>query len=181
MAASAAPVVIALMGLPGSGKTTLAEALAPQLSARTVSRDTVRAAMFRPCSYTDAEKEAAFAAVLRAVAVNCGLGCPTIVDGMPFSREGELEAVSETSEEHGGRAIAVFCSIPVEQAQRRIRCQRPASEPVAEDRDGDLVLEVARRFRALPTDTLELDATRPVDELSAAVLRQIDALPQRAP
>ena len=171
----AAPLVIALMGLPGSGKTTLAEALAPRMSARIVSRDAVRAAMFRPCSFSDAEKAAAFTAVLRAVAVNCELGCSTIVDGMPFSREGELEAVSEASEEHGSRTLPVFCSISIEQAQRRVGRDRRESEQVAGDRDGELVLEVAQRFRPLPTGTLELDATRPIEELTQAVLRAVAA------
>ena len=173
MEAPAAPVVLALMGLPGSGKTTLAEALAPDIPARTVSRDTVRAALFRPCSFTDAEKEAAFRAVVLAVAVNCELGHSTIVDGMPFSRAGEFEAVSKASELHGCRAIPVFCSVSIEEAQRRIRHQAEAPEPIAEDRDDQLVTEVAARFRRLPESTVELDATRPVEELVQAVLESI--------
>ena len=163
------------MGLPGAGKTTLAEALAPRIPARTVSRDTIRAAMFRPCSFSDREKAAAFEAVLQAVTVNCRLGHSTIVDGMPFSREGELEAVSRASLSLGCRAVAVFCSISIEEARRRVESQKEASEPVAEDRDARLVSEVAGRFRPLPQGTLELDATRPVHELAEAVLDRIES------
>jgi hypothetical protein len=36
-----------------------------------------------------------------------------------------------------------------------------------------LAREVAERFRSLPEGTLELDATRPVDELAEAVLEWI--------
>ena len=169
----AAPLVIALMGLPGSGKTTLAEALAPRVPARTVSRDGLRAAMFRPCSFSDTEKVAAFEAVLAAVCANCRLGHSTIVDGMPFSREGELEAVTRATRAAGGHALAVLCSISVEEAQRRLARQRDASEPMAEDRDPELVREVAERFRTAPRGTLELDATRPVDELADAVLEWV--------
>ena len=169
MEASAAPVVIVLMGLPGSGKTTLAKALAPKIHARIVSRDAVRAAMFHPCSYTDAEKVAAFRAVVDAVGVNCRLGRSSIADA-PFSRVGEFEAVSWACEEHGGRAVPVLCSISIEQAQQRIRQQ---SDSIAFDRDDELVLEVAGRFRALPPGTVELDATRPVDEIVQAVVRLI--------
>ncbi len=182
----AASVVVALMGLPGSGKTTLARALAPRIPARTVSRDSVRAAMFRPCSFTDVEKAAAFEAVLRAVAANCDLGHSTIVDGMPFSRVGEFEALSEASEEHGSRAIPVFCAVSVEEAQGRIRARREASDQLAEeatadDRNEQLVLEVARRFRSLPESTLELDATRPADELAQAVLGHLGEVATRPP
>jgi predicted kinase len=177
--APAAPVVVALMGLPGSGKTTLAEALAPRVPARTVSRDTVRAAMFRPCSFTDAEKAAAFDALLRAVTVNCELGCSTIVDGMPFSRTGELEAVSQASAEHRCSTVPVLCSISIEEAQRRIHHQREASEPMAEDRDAGLVVEVALRFRSPPEGSVEVDATRPVEELAETVLGHIDEMRAR--
>jgi predicted kinase len=170
--APATPVVVALMGLPGAGKTTLAEALAPRIPARIVSRDDLRAAMFRPCSFTAAEKSAAFEAVLRAVAVNCELGHSTIVDGMPFSREGELEAIRAAGR-RGCRTIPVLCSVSVEEAQHRVRRQSEAAEPPAEDRDDQLVSEVAERFRPLPEGTLELDATRPVNELVRAVLREI--------
>ena len=166
-----APVVVALMGLPGAGKTTLAEALAPRVGARIVSRDSVRAAMFRPCSFGRLEKAAAFEAVLAAVAVNCELGHPTIVDGMPFSREGELEAVSRASAAAGSPTLAVLCSVTIEEAQRRVARGHEASE--AADRDPALVAQAAERFRAPPRGTLELDATRPVGELAEAVAERI--------
>ena len=158
------------MGLPGSGKTTLAAALAPRIPARIVSRDAVRAAMFRPCSFSDGEKAAAFDAVLHALTVNCRLGHSTVVDGMPFSREGEFEAVSRAAGAAGCRAVPVLCALSIDEAERRIRSQDDASAPAAADRDPELVREVAERFRPPPKGTLELDATRPVDELTEAVL-----------
>lgn len=129
--------------------------------------------MFRPCSFTDREKAAAFEAVVHAVTVNCELGHSTIIDGMPFSREGELEAVAQASRAGGCGTLPVLCSITIEEAQRRIRSQDEASEPTAADRDAGLVAEVAERFRALPKGTLELDATRPVEELTEAVLERL--------
>ena len=161
------------MGLPGSGKTTLAAALAPRIPARVVSRDALRAAMFGPSGSTAPEKAAAFEAVLRAVTVNCGLGHSTVVDGMPFSREGELEAVSNAGLASGCRTVPVLCAVSVEEAQRRIRDQDEWTAPPAEDRGPELAREVAERFRSLPEGTLELDATRPVDELAEAVLEWI--------
>lgn len=172
MNASPAPVVVVLMGIPGSGKSTLAEALAPRMCARIVSRDAVRAAMFKPCSFTETEKAAAFEAVLAAVAANAELGRSTIVDGMPFSHEGELEAVIRVGRESQARTLPVLCSVAVEEAERRLARAGAAGHP-AEDREPQLARAVAERFRPLPGGVLELEATRPVDELVQAVLDRL--------
>ena len=58
------PVVIPLVGLPGAGKTTLADALARAFGLRMVSRDLIRDALFPACRYTPTEQRAAFRAVL---------------------------------------------------------------------------------------------------------------------
>ena len=161
------------MGIPGSGKSTLAEALAPAMGARIVSRDAIRAAMFKPCSFTEREKAAAFEAVLAAVGGNAALGRSTIVDGMPFSREGELEAVIQVGRRSGTRTLPVLCSIAVEEAERRLERAAGGAGHPAEDREPELVRAVAERFRTLPGGVLELDATRPVDELVQAVLDRL--------
>src|SRR5688500_17017782 len=51
--ASAAPppLVVALIGLPGSGKTVVARALEEEFGLHRVCRDEVRRAMFPACSY----------------------------------------------------------------------------------------------------------------------------------
>ena len=172
MDAASPRVVVALMGLPGAGKTTLAEALAPRMPARIVSRDVIRAAMFKPCSFTEAEKAAAFRALVDAVAVNCRLGHSSIVDGMPFSREGELEAVAAAVVQQGCRTLPVLCAVPVEEAMRRVEQQQGHA---ARDRGDERVREVAERFRAIPDGALRLDATRPTGELVQAVLDRIGA------
>src|SRR5512146_211362 len=90
------PVVVALIGLPGAGKSLVARALADQLGLRRVCRDTIRYAMFPSCSYTFAEKRAAFRATLLALEINCLLGESTVIDGVTFSRRADLVRVDTT-------------------------------------------------------------------------------------
>ena len=52
------PLVVALVGLPGAGKSEVASFLARELALRLVSRDAIRAAMFPQCRYSPAEKRA---------------------------------------------------------------------------------------------------------------------------
>ena len=102
------PVVIALMGLPGSGKTTVAERLVGARDLSLVSRDAIRAAMFRPCRYAEQEKQAAYRAVLLAVASCLELGRSCVVEGMPFSRAREVDELRELAQRAGARFMPVL-------------------------------------------------------------------------
>ena len=79
-------LIVALIGLPGAGKSTIARALEQQLDLRRVCRDAIRHAMFPRCDYSFVEKRAAFRTVLLAVEINCLLGDSSVIDGMTFSR-----------------------------------------------------------------------------------------------
>jgi predicted kinase len=156
---------IAIMGIPGAGKTTLAQALAEKIPSRIASRDVIRLALFQPCSFTHEEKLAAFEAMLLAIAANCELGHFTIAEGMPFSRSGEFEAVNEALASLGARAAPLFLDVDPQIASSRIAEQRAASLPMAEDRDTTLAHAVHRRFCPLPPGTHVIDATLPKAEI----------------
>jgi predicted kinase len=170
------PVVIALMGLPGSGKTTLAERLARARDFSVVSRDEIRAAMFRPCRFTEQEKEAAYRALLLAVAACLELGRSCVVDGMPFSRVSEVAEVRKLSHKAGASFLPVFLDCPVEVAQERARRDLAEQSRVSDDRDARLIARVAERFEAPPPDALGLDATAPPEDIAEAILDRLEQL-----
>ena len=165
---------VVLLGLPGAGKTTLAEGLAQRFGARIVSRDAIRGCMFRPCTFTDAEKAAAFSAVISAVTTNCALRALSIVEGMPFSRPGEYEAVAAAAAEHGREAMAILLKIEPAVAAGRIAAQE-SPRPAMADRDTTLPYAVHARFRDPPASALELDATADRLELLNAASERIAA------
>jgi predicted kinase len=164
------------MGLPGAGKTTLARALAAMLGASVVSRDALRLAMFQPCDFNETEKRAAFSAVLTAVDANCELGRVSIVEGMPFSRVGEYEAVAELAARRGRQALAVLLEISPEVAAARIAAQQARGEKMADDRNSELPEIVNKRFRVAPSGALVLDATQAPDVLLGEVLTHLRSL-----
>lgn len=168
------PAVIALMGLPGSGKTTVAEALAVRRAFSLVSRDSIRAAMFLPCRFTEAEKEAAYAAMLRALAACLALGRSCVVEGLPFSRAREVADVRGLAEAAGARFLAVFLDCPVHVAQARARRDAALTGRPPEDRDAETVVRVAARFDPPPPDALRLDATLSPEALADAILEWLD-------
>jgi predicted kinase len=165
---------VVLLGLPGAGKTTLATGLTQRFGARLVSRDEIRCCMFRPCSFTDAEKAAAFSAVIGAVRTNCALGHLSIVEGMPFSRRGEYEAIAAATAAYGRSAMAILLKIDPAVAAERIAAAQPSTQSaIAADRDTTLPFTVHARFREPPASTLELDARADRLELLNAAAEQI--------
>jgi predicted kinase len=173
------PVVIALMGLPGSGKTTVAERVVRARDLSLVSRDAIRAAMFRPCRFTEQEKQAAYRALLLAVAACLELGRSCVVEGMPFSRASEVDELRKLAQRAGARFMPVFLDCPVEVAQARAHRDRLAQGRSPDDRDERLVARVAERFEAPPSDALRLDATTPPELIAKAVLDRLEQLQGR--
>jgi predicted kinase len=163
--------LLVLVGLPGSGKTTLSSWLRSRGEVTVVSRDTIRTAMFQECQYTRAEKAAAFRAMKDAISVSLALGLTVCTDGITFSRRQELDEVVAIGAAAGVRTWVFQCRCPVELAQERVERDRRMSVPDnPADRTAALVSTVAAAFEPLPQSAIELDMTRPVDEIGATVL-----------
>jgi predicted kinase len=152
------PIVVALIGLPGSGKSVIAKALADELDLQRVCRDELRRAMFPHCSYSYAEKRAAFRAVMLAVEVNCVLGRGSVIDGVTFSRRRDLERLDSTLAPYKVIPLALFLDCPPETARQRVIKDLAEGRHLAEDRSPELVDEIMARFDPPPSSCVVLDA-----------------------
>jgi predicted kinase len=167
------PVVVALIGLPGAGKSVVARALADQLGLRRVCRDSIRHAMFPVCAYSFAEKRAAFRAVMLALEINCLLGESSVIDGVTFSRRSDLERVDVAIRDHGCIPVPIFLDCPAETARGRIASEIEHNQHVARDRTPELVYEVQARFDAPPANALVVNATLPAAEVCRIVVEAV--------
>ena len=156
---SAPPIVVALIGLPGSGKSIAARALQDQLGLRRVCRDTIRSAMFPRCSYSFAEKRAAFRALLLAVEVNCMLGESSVIDGVTFSRHRDLQRVDTAIRRYGCLPVPIYLDCPPEVARARIADDIANNRDLARDRTPDIVADVMVRFEPPPPNALVINAS----------------------
>ncbi|AVP97365.1 hypothetical protein C7S18_09235 [Ahniella affigens] len=146
------PLLIALIGLPGAGKTALAAYLEQRFQVRVVNRDAIRAALFPECAYTLPEKRAAFQALLLAIEVNAALGESTVIDGMTFSRRADLEKVAALGERYGLTLAPIWLDIDPELAKQRITKDWETGRSMPLDRVPELVDSVLERFeRPAPT------------------------------
>jgi predicted kinase len=175
------PVVVALIGLPGAGKSVVARALADQLGLRRVCRDTIRHAMFPRCSYTFAEKRAAFRATLLALEINCLLGESTVIDGVTFSRRADLVRVDDTIRRYGFTPIPVYLDCPPGVAYDRIAHEVEHNQHVARDRTPDIVYEVLARFDAPPPNALVINANQSAAEVCRIVVDAVTGIRRGSP
>ena len=171
--ASGAQVVVPLMGLPGAGKSVVANCLVQRLGLRRLDRDLVRAAMFPVCSYSSPEKRAAFRGVLLALEINCLLGESSVIDGMTFARLRDLEKVEERARKFSTRVIPIWLDVPAQVARARITEDKRAGGHPAADREAAVVDMVLSRFERPPASIATIDATLPrerVCELAVAIV-----------
>ncbi len=174
--AAGKPVVVALIGLPGAGKSVVARALEDQLGLRRVCRDAIRHAMFPKCAYSFAEKRAAFRAMLLALEINCLLGESSVLDGVTFSRRRDLMRVDAAIRRYGFAPIPIYLECPPEVARTRIAADVANDRHLARDRTPDAVTEVLSRFDAPPPNALVIDACKPATIVCRLAVEAVAAL-----
>ena len=168
-------LVVALMGLPGAGKSTVAQALESQLGLRRICRDAIRQAMFPRCGYSFVEKSAAFRTLLLALEINCLIGESSVIDGMTFSRRDDFDQVVARADLHGFDVLPLLIDCPPALARARIASDLVEQRHPAADREPELVDIVARRFDTPPAAAIRIDAARPMEEVCRLAFAEVAA------
>jgi predicted kinase len=164
MTQQGAGVVVALIGLPGAGKSSIARVLETRLGLHRICRDTLRRAMFPRCSDSPAEKRAAFRAMLAALEVNCALGRSSVLDGITFSHREDLVAVQRAIAAYPVQAVPILIDCPPALARERIAADTAHPAP---DRTPALVDAVQARFDPPPAGCAVIDARLPLTQMQA--------------
>ena len=158
-------------GLPGTGKSTLARAIAERLGAAVLDKDRVRGALFPGAltDYTAQQDELCMRAMLEAAAY---LTEPERVeyiffDGRTFSQRSQIEDVLLAATRAGARwrIVHVKCADAV--AEGRLARSDP-SHP-AKNRDAALYRRIKQQFEPISQAKLEVDTTSGTDEVLTIV------------
>jgi predicted kinase len=160
---------VILAGLPGTGKTTLAEALAERLGGVVLSKDEVRSALFPlgAIEYSEAQDDAVMSLILKDAQRIFREGSQRFVflDGRTFSRADQVEQVVNTAREVGAAVRVLHLHCPEAIALQRLNMGR--GKHVAADRDADLYFRVKARFEPIRLPKLDVDTSRPLGECVA--------------
>lgn len=166
-------MLIALAGLPGAGKSTLAKGLQASLHAEIVSRDTIRMAEF-PEWDDRAAKRAAFEIVRLDVGLLLRAGATVIVDGATLATQAERRELHELASSLGVPFLLLWLDLPPAVAAQRIGADAHEAPP---DRQADLAHVVAGRFECPEgrEAAVRLDARAAASEVLVAALAAVRA------
>ncbi len=154
-------MLIAMAGLPGTGKSTLAGCLETELDAVVLNKDRVRAALFPPrvLDYSAAQDEVAMAAIYQA-AVTILNGNPqqtVIIDGRTFLRSGQLQPLLDLVEKRGEELRIIECVCTDDTARRRLEKDLTAGTHPAGNRTFALFLSLKAATESIQAPHLLLD------------------------
>jgi len=161
--------LIAMAGLPASGKSTLAARLAAELGGVVLSKDQVRAALFPApvLDYSTAENVIAMQAIFDA-ATYIGKTFPqhpVIIDGRTFSRSKQIADLFTLAESLSETPFIIECVCSEAVARQRLEHDLAQGQHPAKNRTFGLYLAVKERAEPILVPHLVLDTgTTPLDE-----------------
>jgi adenylylsulfate kinase len=161
-------MIVILAGLPGTGKSTLAKALALTTGGAVISKDEVRAALF-PVSdieYSTPQDDFCMEVMLEAAGwlIKKNPSRVVLLDGRTFSRTYQLERVLAWAAQHGQEWRILECVCREDTAKHRIDAQARAGEHVAGNRDAALYDRVRERFEPITLPKTVINTDLPLEQ-----------------
>jgi len=163
-------MLVVMAGLPGTGKSTLARAVAERTGGFVLDKDPMRAALFPAALIEYSREQDDF--VLRVMLKVAGWiirrdgSSVVILDGRPFSKKYQLDQVIAFAEWIKTPWKIIECTCPEEIVRGRLeQAQHPA-----QDRDFNLYLRVRAEWEEIARPKLLLDTCLPTDQLATKVV-----------
>ena len=162
-------MIVAMAGLPGTGKSTLARRLAVELGAVVLNKDPVRSELFPPpvLDYSTEQDDITMAAVYSAAAYirRAFPAMPVILDGRTFLRAYQLRDLLALGELSGEVPRLIECVCADDVAKRRLEDDLSRGEHPARNRTFQLYLDV--KARAEPITTVDANGSQKQEDRKA--------------
>lgn len=157
-------MLILFRGLPGTGKTTLIQAVSKQMEVIVLSRDELRAQVIAKPNFSEDEKLYVDSIIYSAAQSYLMAGERVIIDGMPFKNREKIDVFLHFAITYDipWRIVECYCSEVT--AESRILEDLRKRRHVARDRTLELYHRMVREFRPIPYPRLMVNTDLPVEQ-----------------
>jgi len=177
-------MMVLMAGLPGTGKSALATALAERLSGTVLSKDTIRHALFSPrdVEYSTEQDDFVMEIMLRAAEriLRRDPRRHIFLDGRTFSRRYQIERVIAAASEWNQPWRTLECVCADETARARLLEQASTGDHPAGNRSFALYLEIKQRFEPIVEPKTVIDTDEPLVDCVAGALVALRERPAKS-
>ena len=159
-------MLVLFAGLPGTGKSTLARAVAARVGGAVIDKDIVRAALFAESDIEYSPEQDDFCTRLMLETAEWlwrkHAGRKVMLDGRTFSRASQIDAALSFAECRAVEWRIIQCVCSDDTARRRLEAD--AGRHLARNRDFALYQELQRTFEPIERPKLVVDTDRTLED-----------------
>ncbi len=163
-------MLVLITGLPGTGKSTIANHLARRMDADLLRTDEIRKHLFAEPTYSEEEKELVYKAMFLAARYLIKAGRGVIIEGT-FYKRALRERVYRIAEDTKSKLMVVECTAP-EWVVRR-RTEGRATRGASSEADYEVYKKIREQYEPLQRPRIVLDTSRPLNENLRDLYRQM--------
>jgi adenylylsulfate kinase len=168
-------ILVAMAGMPASGKSMLAEGIAAALPALILDKDKLRAALFPPgeIEYSLRQDDFCFDILLEVAGYLLKKGRNVVLDGRPFAHRYQMERVVDFACQNQAPLKVIECTCCDESFQRRLEQDGMEGRHLAANRSFEMFLAMRAEADPLVVPRLVVNTDRPIQECLAVSLDYI--------
>jgi predicted kinase len=163
-------MIVLMAGLPGTGKSTLARALAAQCHGVVLDKDEIRSVLFPPAylEYSAEQDDLCQSLMLETAAYLLArhMNLRVFIDGRTFSRAYQIQNALAAAARMSTPWRIIECVCAEDTARQRLEAARATH--LAQNRTYELYKKLQAEFEPIPAPKLVVDTGTPLEDCIAA-------------